>query len=471
MSVIPSVDLIVNVTDPEKNGLLVSFDNNIPQTAPLFVRNDSVPINLRFVQPSITSTRSWDDLDLSTADVILALGQYDRTPTSGVFTVTFGANTTSELAYDISASALATALNALASVISAGGVTVSLTTTGVYFIEFVSNGAQTAFSGDGTGLNPASSIVVSTVVPGTSSTPEIQVLQLRANPYASTNTWTSLPVADSIVTEIAPGSVSTQNIQQVELNPAPYAGTFQITVAGGTSTPIAWNATATDVSNALPTGYTVTGGTAGPWQITQTASGTASAYTVNVSGLLVPVGLTGTLNLSTYSMLQAFLGAGDTIGLKMEIQVTPSGGSAFTALQIGVTASKDVINYDTLTPSPTYLYYNATQLVDFADYTISSSVTTTVSLSSGQIFLDNQFDYGTGSGPYTHTIQVDKTNASAGREVALSLNYGTSTNPTTVVKDGIGGSTIATQTSPGSTSTTYMRLAYNGTDWKLRIWS
>ena len=89
------------------------------------------------------------------------------TPTAGTFTVTHSGNTTSALAYDISAAAFQTALEGLSSV-GSGNVTVT-ESTDVYTITFAGDLANTAqtITVDGSGLTAANSEVLTQVQDGT----------------------------------------------------------------------------------------------------------------------------------------------------------------------------------------------------------------------------------------------------------------------------------------------------------------
>jgi hypothetical protein len=410
MAALNSLNLIYDVTNANKNGLLLNFSTAQPGIIPSFFRNDGITVSSRSVQPSATTSRAWDDVDLSADTVVLAIGAFDKSPDSGSWYLQSGINLTSgllvtgnryqivtylagdnfsnvgaasnatgaiftatgttpttwtnssvlqeitpELAYNVSAASLQSSLNATAWINSAGGVTASSSQSGSYSVQFTNPGPQSTMAGFG-GFSPASSISIYSVVAGSSSVPALQLIEIVANPYAFTATWTSFPAASAVVTTIAEGSSSTPNVQRVTLTPAPYAGTVQLTTSLLTTAAIAVPASILDVQNALNTGgtnYIVTGSTGGPYTITTVVNGSVAAITVNTTGLLVPTGLQGTLNLSTYGMLQAFLDAGtSTLNLILEIQVTPSAGYPSTVLQLPVVVSKNVINLSSLVPAP-----------------------------------------------------------------------------------------------------------------------
>src|SRR5882757_9000242 len=94
MATSSALNLIVDITNPTKSGIIQSFQNRLPQTVPLFIRNDTETVALRFVQPSAGTSRPWDDVDYSTAQTILALGEFDVVPSTGTNTFQFGPRTT-----------------------------------------------------------------------------------------------------------------------------------------------------------------------------------------------------------------------------------------------------------------------------------------------------------------------------------------------------------------------------------------
>jgi len=121
---------------------------------------------------------------------MLALGECGA-PTGGTFTLTFGANTTSALAYNISTAALQTALEGLAS-IGSGNVTVTGSAGAYYIITFVGSLADTnvaEITPDATLLSPTSNIDVSTLTAGGGGANEVQLITLELNPLVFANDW------------------------------------------------------------------------------------------------------------------------------------------------------------------------------------------------------------------------------------------------------------------------------------------
>lgn len=185
-----ALSLIIDINNPSKSGILESFDNKLPSSVPLMVRNNTEAVSLRFVEATSSGSAPWQDVDYSDASVVLGIGDFDATASVGVFTLTFGADTTTGLPAESSEEAVAYALNILPSIIAAGLVSVTSPEDGVYAILFLSNGAQSAVSCNVAGLSPAVIGQVAQLTTGATSNPSLQLIQMFAAPYALNSTWT-----------------------------------------------------------------------------------------------------------------------------------------------------------------------------------------------------------------------------------------------------------------------------------------
>lgn len=468
MPAVPSLDLIVNIQDPQNAGLLALVDNQVSAGSvqvPQLVRNDGQQIRLRFVRPSTSGVRLFDDVDVSSATVRVAIGSADKTPSAGTFYLKVGSSLTSgslssgkrylivsyvsgdsftnvgagsnatgtvftasgttpttwtngsslieitaDLAFDVSASYLQTALNATLAIANAGNVTVTLSSTGVYLIQFVTAGAKTLLGGDGTSLAPQSVVSISRIQTGTSSVKEIQLVRLVQNPYCFATPSTALPVAAAGVTQVQTGSASQPSIQRLTLDPAPYAGTFSFTidgpnktsgalvagktykiatfVAGDSFTNVGAGSNATGVTfvatGTTPTTWTngstlkevrsytadyniseeemqtlvgstdhvVTKSAGNSWTFQWLTNGAHDAIAANVTGLSVPIGVSGALSLSTYGLFQAFAATtAETLTLTLEVELQFSGEDPRTVLQVPIVIARDVIDLANLVPT------------------------------------------------------------------------------------------------------------------------
>lgn len=356
------LNLIVNSTDPSKQGLLSDFSGLVYAPPGATFREDTVPVALRVVSTSASPSRFWDDVDITSAFVQLAIDDPDLPPEQGFFTLTFGANTTPNLAYNVSAADMATQLNLLASIIAAGAVTV--VQDGLdYVVTFTLNGARVLIQYTDVSLYPASILAVVRDQTGSADVPEIQTVSVFQAPAAYLTDWTPFPDAAATVISTHTGNSGSMpkvpSSQQITLNPAPYDGSFTITTSVGTTPALPWNVTSSAMAAALnamsgatTNQYSVTGNPTGPYTITD-AGGINTAITVNVSGLIVPVGLNGNLVLNSPAMRARFIGVtANAINLLLEVKVSFSGGGPSTILQVNVTVNKNVIRVVTGGYSP-----------------------------------------------------------------------------------------------------------------------
>lgn len=99
---------------------------------------------------------------------------------------------TTDVAYSATAATLLTALEATEA-ITTGAVTVTKSgDSPVWKVEWTTTGNKSALIGGGSGLTPASSVVVSTIRAGTSTVTEQQLIRLSQQPYALQTTWSQI---------------------------------------------------------------------------------------------------------------------------------------------------------------------------------------------------------------------------------------------------------------------------------------
>lgn len=309
--------------DTSSQSLVISPNDIRRCLPPALTAGDTVPVVLAFLQrnpqPTNTGQPIYNYLDFSSSGVKLSVGPFGSAPTGGAFTLTFGGNTTPLLAWNISAYALQVALNALASITSAGGVAVTGNIAGPYRIVFVSNGAQALFtSATPNSLFPSSTVAVTTDQAGTSTTPATQVITLgqAATVVAAISTPQSSPAVT--VTSLQ-GTV----IQRVSIPAGTYGGTFTLTTNGNTTAAIPFAAQIDVVAAAMNALSGVAGCTVWPgqnfWDITIPSWG--HAITGSATGLIVPLTLSGTLDLTPQAVTDLLDGE-ETVLVPFLIQTT-----------------------------------------------------------------------------------------------------------------------------------------------------
>lgn len=368
-----TLPLIINVAAEDRRGLLTDFINSGRGSLPSLIRNDGMPVTLRCVTPNKSGARNWDDVDLEAAraagGIRLVLGDADKPPLAGTWGLAYDGSSTglAALAFDISADDLKTALNAHAGITTDGGITTVTKTGNFYRITFTTVGAKDDFTLAANGLQPASSVRVSQLIAGDSTTKEVWIFELKQAPYAIIDNWTAGAGASVTVATVQAGSGSQNEVQSITLAPGTYGGTYslQLTLAvSGTPTArtyvVSGTATADELKALLEAHpgcgsgkLTVTGSSALGYLVEFAQSPVAltditQMVAANIN-LLAPKYVTGTLLLNRDGLYRAFQDAGaDTISPTLEVEITFPSEHPATVFQENVIVSKDVFDLSTL---------------------------------------------------------------------------------------------------------------------------
>lgn len=216
----------INLSDETAKGLLAATDSESLAQSPEFVRRDGRGRDLRFLVSAGDGTFTDANIDASSL-VEVAIGTPDDPPTSGAFTLTFGADTTSSLAFDASASAVQTALNALASITSAGGVTVTKDG-GIYIVAFTSVGARSLIVLNKGTLAPAiiSTNNVLAVQNGDASTQAVQAVVLQKGYLAYSSDFAPAGAGSIALTVLQAASASDHYTARIAISGTPTAGSW-----------------------------------------------------------------------------------------------------------------------------------------------------------------------------------------------------------------------------------------------------
>jgi hypothetical protein len=157
---------------------------------PVFVAGDTYTARVFLVNKGGVDDAS----GTASYSIKLALGTPGAVPTGGTFTITAGAATTSAIAYNASAAAVQSALNALNA--NAGPysdlVTVTSPATGLYKVTWTTAAARALMTSTATSLTPTSGVVVTEETAGDGSTIEVQSIRLAQNPVVMQDTWTPI---------------------------------------------------------------------------------------------------------------------------------------------------------------------------------------------------------------------------------------------------------------------------------------
>ncbi len=127
----------------------------------------------------------------------LALGDPTGKPVSGDLVWKFDGSTVATLAWNASAIAFETALNADPAITTAGGVDIIGNNGGPYKISWRTKGAKGIFTVDDTALTPTAAAHVFTAQIGDSTHYQVEALQIRLTVVGFCNTWTALTDSQS----------------------------------------------------------------------------------------------------------------------------------------------------------------------------------------------------------------------------------------------------------------------------------
>lgn len=220
-------DLFIDLTN---NRLAASETNLAPAAPPVFTKGDNGAFNLYFLQATGIINAPFTVVDRSTTSVKLGIGSRSLLPETGDYTLTFDGDTTSAIPAAATAGQIATALNALSAISSAGGVTVTGALDDHFTIRFTTAGTRGSFTADVSQVIPDTVAVIDERLAGSATAKEVAEIQLRLTPAVFQPTWTNLSttVTATIATTVT-GSGVQNEIQRLTFSQEPFAGTFRLT--------------------------------------------------------------------------------------------------------------------------------------------------------------------------------------------------------------------------------------------------
>lgn len=180
------------IIDTERGTLIGTFSSVTGTTNPTFTLGDTCPIEIYLVK-QFGSNSPYANIPFPSGSLVkCALGLINLQPTSGTWSIGYATDVAEDLAFDISAEDLEVALNALASITSAGGVSVAKV--GSQFrISFETVGDKLSFYAGSNTLVPASDLQIQTLQQGGVSTNEVVMVNLAARPIALQTSFVDTP--------------------------------------------------------------------------------------------------------------------------------------------------------------------------------------------------------------------------------------------------------------------------------------
>jgi hypothetical protein len=354
MALPSAIKLFIN---PRTGLAFGNFNGTSQITNPTVTLGDTARFEIYLVED--TGINSYPRQEVAfpgTPGIKVAVGPIDESPQAGSWKVSFGGDITAALAFNITAAALATALNGLASITAAGGVTVSKIGDN-YNIVFNENGARGDILTDSTALIPLSAATVAKLQIGDSTRPQIALVHLQRTIAGLATSFTATP-ASAITIESISAWDGSRAEYRASITPDPKGGSFSLafdaaTGADVSSASIAVGASAIDVQNALNLGalvdkVSVSQVGAYAYDITVTAEPGTGGLTANGAGLISFSGYVGELSLNTAEAISLLDGA-NLVLTNLEVEIT-SDSKTLTVLQIPCILKNAVIDAGSVQP-------------------------------------------------------------------------------------------------------------------------
>ena len=314
-------------------------------------QGDTIGVELHIIKNFLGGSFAEYDFSPETA-VTLAIGRIDEAPLSGTFKLNYGTDATSALNYNATALEVQTALNALASITSEGGVTVTKVSNSFRIVWNTATDTVNSLSYSLNELYPTSSIGANRLKVGSSSLGQKQIYQvhIKQAPVANITSFVNQDTPAVTVSQIhAPAFVGDTKVWRISISPQPKAGSFLIGFNDGTdeytTDAIDINASSDTVRSILTSAFDATwsvvkSGT-NQWDI---ATSRASIFNIAVSdaGIIAFNSKYGVLSLNT-AEVEDLLAGDASVDAVIEVQLEEN-GTKTTVSQQPVTILNDLID-------------------------------------------------------------------------------------------------------------------------------
>jgi hypothetical protein len=344
--------------DPRTGDAFGNFAGTTSLTNPVFTLGDTATVELYLVESTGLNTYPRQEIGFPTSPGIrVAVGAIDESPLAGTWTLSYGGDTTTALAFNATPAVVQAALNLLASITAAGGVTVAKIGDN-YNIVFNANGARTELTTNGAALIPLSAATVASLQTGDANKPAIYLVHLQRTVAGLATSFT--PTAASAITvESLTAWDGTKATYRVSISPDPKGGSFSLSFDAQTGTDVSSSAISVgasglDVQNALSIGaladgkVSVTQVGAYAYDITVKTQPATAGLTADAAGLLSFSGYKGELNLNTAEAISLLDGA-PLVQTTLEVEIT-SDSKTLTVLQVQCTLQNAVIDAGAVQP-------------------------------------------------------------------------------------------------------------------------
>ena len=335
---------------PESNRLLSGPSSFSPAQNPVFYEGNTARIELHILAGAGVGKVPYEVAFPAGASIKLAVGQVNAFPTSGTWQLMVDDVETADMPFNATPAQVQAALNALATVQAAGGVTSALNGDG-YTVTWNTYGTKPDIGIGSDTLVPSSYESISLVQQGTADNRKVIYIELRQAPVALGVEWDPLPTPVMTVEEVTAWNGTTKT-WRFNIEPAPKAGSYNLTVAGAStkSYTLSYASTADNITTAISKDFAgakayKTGETQFDIVFNEDVTLTADG-----NGLIGYLGFIGNVNFSTAEIHQ-FIGGLASRQTTLEVAIE-AGGIPQTLIQVPCVVSSDVISNGVLQPLP-----------------------------------------------------------------------------------------------------------------------
>jgi hypothetical protein len=171
-----------------------------------------------------------------------------------------------------------------------------------------------------------------------------------SDPYCLATLSTPFPAAAAQITSPQSATADLPATKRITLDPAPYAGTWILTLDDNDPFEIPFDAEAAQVRALAGPNYTVRKRASNAWEISGTEPNQDVTIAVDVSGLIVPVGVSGAIAINTQALADAFTTAGSPKWLRVTREVHIDGVPIFQDDRVEI--ARAVLDLSSLVPAP-----------------------------------------------------------------------------------------------------------------------
>jgi hypothetical protein len=347
-----------------KNVLHDAWQSNGTIDSQRLTQGDVVAIELHWIKDVVSPGLIHDEVEWpAAANITLAIGLIDAEPESGVFNLSYGGQTTADIPFNATGVQLASALNALSSVSSAGGITAVKSGTSYKVVWNNPGVLASSLSVASNDLLPQSTINIAVARAGTPSVSLIYNIHIKQAPVAACTVWENPePASVSIELESTVGLTRTWVLR---FSKVPRSGSLTLqwvaTVGGavGISAPISLETIGADnIYQAIESGsnydepwfHTVTSRSPTEYAISffnvSSYSSVTPVSSLVVTNLIVKDFSTkvGLLSLNTLEV-ESLLAGQTSVDVVMEVEVELN-GERLTIVQAQAYIVNDLIDTD-----------------------------------------------------------------------------------------------------------------------------